>query len=564
VLAALAGLGAAWYAALPPAARPLPAAPEGLTRPPRGAMHVHTDRSDGTGTVEEVAAAAARAGLDFLILTDHGDGTREPDEPRYLEGVLCIDAVEISTDGGHLVVLGLPAAPYPLAGEARDVVEDVLRLGGFPIAAHPGSGRPALRWQDWTLPVGGLEWLNGDSEWRDERAWSLARALFTYPVRRTETLVSLLDRPAAVLERWDALTAERQVVALAAADAHARIGVRSLGESYDSTASIRSASIRVPAYERVFRALSISLPETTLTGDAAVDGPAVLAAIRRGHVYSTIDGLGGPAAMSFTATSGTARAAAGDVLPLGDGAALRVDVQAPPDARIDLWKDGSVLASGAGPGLEHAAGEAGVYRVEVSLPGAPGEPPVPWIVSNPIYVGRTFRAEPPQAPGIPVSATTILYDDGPAAAWTIERSEASLGALDVVPSVGGTQLSFRWALGGTMSSSPYVALVAPAGGEIEAYERLVFTARAARPTRMSVQLRAPGGELGERWHRSVVLGEEPREVSIAFDDLRPRGGTTRRDPALADVDSVLFVVDTVNTENGRNGQIWIDEVRYVR
>ena len=30
-------------------------------------------------------------------------------------------------------------------------------LGGFAIAAHPGSQRPGLRWQDWTLPVGGLE-----------------------------------------------------------------------------------------------------------------------------------------------------------------------------------------------------------------------------------------------------------------------------------------------------------------------------------------------------------------------------------------------------------------------
>ena len=43
-------------------------------------------------------------------------------------------------------VIGLPVAPYPLGGEARDVLEDVRRLGGFGIVAHPDSPKEALRW----------------------------------------------------------------------------------------------------------------------------------------------------------------------------------------------------------------------------------------------------------------------------------------------------------------------------------------------------------------------------------------------------------------------------------
>jgi len=73
----------------------------------RGAYHVHSVASDGTGTVEEIAAAAARAGLRFVILTDHGDGYARPSAPRYLGSVLCIDAVEISTAGGHYAALGM-------------------------------------------------------------------------------------------------------------------------------------------------------------------------------------------------------------------------------------------------------------------------------------------------------------------------------------------------------------------------------------------------------------------------------------------------------------------------
>ena len=122
--------------------------PAGL--PPRadlvaGAYHVHSLRSDGSGSIDAIAAAAARAGLRFVILTDHGDATRAPDPPAYRHGVLCIDAVEVSSDGGHVVALNLQSAsPYPLAGETRDVIEDIHRLGGWAVAAHPDSPRPEL------------------------------------------------------------------------------------------------------------------------------------------------------------------------------------------------------------------------------------------------------------------------------------------------------------------------------------------------------------------------------------------------------------------------------------
>src|SRR3954453_18774697 len=90
-----------------------------------GAYHVHTIRSDGHGDRQAVAAAAARAGLKFVILTDHGDGTRPPDPPAYVDGVLVLDAVEISTDEGHYVALDMPRAAYRLGGDAETVIEDV-------------------------------------------------------------------------------------------------------------------------------------------------------------------------------------------------------------------------------------------------------------------------------------------------------------------------------------------------------------------------------------------------------------------------------------------------------
>jgi hypothetical protein len=545
---------------LPPPARALE--PMASIAPSvRGVVHIHTRRSDGTGTAGDVAAAAARAGLKFVILTDHDDASREPEPPAYRNGVLVIDASEISTDNGHVVALGLPKAPYPLAGEARDVLEDIRRLGGFSIAAHPGSEKPDLRWTEWTAPFDGLEWLNGDSEWRDEqpRARALMEALLTYPFRRPETLAGLLDRPDAVLRRWDALTQRRRVVGLAAADVHARIGLRS-GEPTDS-----SIALHLPGYEPVFRTMSVTVSPVTLTGDAAVDANSVMSAIRAGHVYSSIDALAAPAAFSFVALAGGKTSTAGDAVPIGAGAVdLQVASNAPADAEIVMLKNGERIATATGKSLtRRVAAEPGVYRTEVHLPGAPGDPPVPWIVSNPIYIGTAI--ETPTVSRAPATAFASQYADGPATGWTIETSPRSMAALDVVPTVGGgTQLALRWALGGTLSENPYAALVMAAGPAIGAYDRVMFNVRASRPMRLSIQVRIPGDGGGERWQRSIYLDENPRDITVFVDDMTPRGETTRRRPVLSTVRDLLFVIDTVNTKPGTAGQIWIDDVKYGR
>ena len=63
-------------------------------------------------------------------------------------------------------------------------------------------------------------------------------------------------------------------------------------------------------------------------------------------------------------------------------------------AEIQLLKDGLVVAKSSADGslsLHAAQSGPAVYRVEVAWPGAPGSPPVPWIVGNPIRVGVRSR-----------------------------------------------------------------------------------------------------------------------------------------------------------------------------
>ena len=562
VFSLIVAAGAAWYAERPAPTRVLPAVPAAVPTSVRGAIHVHTTRSDGSGDAPAIAAAAARAGLNFVIFTDHGDATREPDPPRYLDGVLCIDAVEISTEHGHVLALGLPKSPYPLGGEARDVLDDIERLAGFSIAAHADSSKPELRWADRDVAIGGLEWLNADSEWRDESFASLARALILYPTYGSRALVTLLDRPESVLQHWDDLASERRVVGIAASDAHARLGIRSLGEP-DGAGS----ALHLPSYENTFRMFSNVLASTPLSGEAREDAQRVLDAIRNGRLYSVIDAAAGPGALSFTAASGSVTALMGERLTVTEPPTIRIRINGPDDAELALLGNGEVVQLTVGTALDYMVPEAmktSAYRVEVRLPGAPGNPPIPWMVSNPIYLSRGTDGTVPAAPRVKPASVAVQYGDGPATGWTVEHSAASLGALNEVPTVGGQQLSLRYALGGTASASPFTAFVMPAGPDLASYDRLTFTGRSDHPVRISVQVREPGGETGQRWHRSVYLGSEPKETTVFFADMSPRGTTSTPRPNLANVQSILFVLDTVNTPLGGNGTLWLDDIKYAR
>lgn len=544
---------------LPPAAA-VTALPPASTL--RGAFHIHSNRSDGSGSVDAIAAAAARAGLQFIIVTDHGDGTRAPDAPAYRSGVLTIDGVELNTTAGHYAAFGLPQSPYPIAGTPADVIEDVHRLGGFGVAAHPGSPRPSLSWRDWDAPIDGLEWINSDSEWRDEPRLPIAGALLTYLFRAPESIAALLDRPDGVFANWDRLAARRKIVGIAAADAHARLGLR---QRTDPDAA--AIHVPLPGYEASFRTFSNHVQiDAPMTRQAALDARVLMRSIRAGRVYSVIDALASPGRLLFTATSGTRSVQMGESLPIDGDVRLHAVASAPRGTTLVLLRNGQrVQQVTDGPLDVNGGTEPGAYRIEAYTPKGPGTPPVPWLVSNPIYAGLPSQ---PDDSALPEPVSRVPARTAEAAAEAGKNDTSTVRAATVFDgrdrtASGDAGVNWTFALAPGPAVGQFAAVAIPVSEGLASFERVRFRVVAAAPMRVWVQLRSPVGNT-ERWGRTFYADTTSRIVDLPLNTFAPIGVTSSRQAPLARVDSLLFVVDTLNTLPGTNGTITIAEIEFVK
>lgn len=502
---------------------------------PAGAYHIHTARSDGLGDKNEVAFAARRAGLQFVIITDHGDGTRAPDPPAYIDGVLCLDGVEISTDNGHYVALDMPQAPYRLGGAGDAVVEDVHRLGGFGIAAHPDSAKPELRWTDGFDAIDGIEWFNLDSEWRKDSRARLARAGVGYLFRPAAALATLLDRPP-TFGLWDRLTTRRAVVGLAAADAH--------GGVHKSVVDGREASLwGVPSYEASFRTVTNRVVlDTPLTGDAASDARAIYLAIRTGRVFSAVDAVATPALLDFHVQSRTGVVSMGGSVGAAASSILVARAPMPPGAVLQLLRGGREVARSMTGDLRYSATVRGAYRVELHVPHAPGDPPVPWVVSNPIYIGLAprFIEEPVGTPTAPAT--------GAALPWRLEKDPASAATLQTPAHAA----ELRYTLGAGRRASQYVALTADV--RLTPQSAIHLQLKGARPMRVSVEVRDTDGL---RWGRSFYVDPGGTTVEARLADFRPIGQGTPVAPNPHSIHALLLVVDLTNASPGQSGTLTV-------
>lgn len=333
----------------------------------QGIYHTHTRFSDGRKTADEIAGLASKAGLNFIILTDHGSPNRESYEGQgWKHGVLVLAGSELSVSRGHLVGLGFRPPYDDFSLNAEEAVYGIMAAGGFSVIAHPYS---KAQWS-WGEYVGyaGIEIMDADTAMRKDFLLSLPflPALLLKP---DYALLKFIDSPQRTLRKWDELNKISRIYGYFSTDAHL-------------------------LYRPLLKFLRIHvLLKEPLSSYFDTARSQVFEALSSGRFYNSIHAAAWVEGFRLWGEKGK------DVIPMGgtaqfeSGLTLHVQTPFPYAKEIHLIQDGKSIFRSTEENINFEVKQPGVYRVEVYLKErSPLRKDTPWIVSNPIFIREDKNA----------------------------------------------------------------------------------------------------------------------------------------------------------------------------
>jgi len=347
-----------------------------------GNLHTHTRYSDGAGSHNDIALAAMKAGLDFVVVTDHNVYVRGLDGYRTqgANRILLLVGEEVHDQArdpqkNHLLVYETQQEVATHASDPQLLLDEVNAAGGIAFLAHPVDPaaplfkQPDLSWVDWDVQgYVGIELWNFMSEFKSYLT-STPRALY-YALQPEQ--VAQAPYPEAI-RRWDHLLRKgKKIVAIGGSDAHAM------------RARMGPLNRELFPYEFHFRTINthILTPEP-LVGKTEPDRERIFNALRQGHCFIGHDLPASTKGFRFAASGDEGQAIMGDCIRSRFGVTLQA--KSPQPAKIRLICNGQEVHTWERTeAAVLTVQDSGAYRIEVSIPfkgKLRG-----WIYSNPIYV----------------------------------------------------------------------------------------------------------------------------------------------------------------------------------
>lgn len=349
----------------------------------KGALHVHSDYSDGAGTIPQIMEAAQAAGVDFVLLSDHNTNQPAQDgwEEQYSQTPLLVTSTELTLNPrSYLMALDMPTDWDPVVKMApQAAIDDINHRGGFSVVCLPFDMKSS--WEHWDAEgYAGFEVINFSTI---ARRHLNPVSLFWISRRYKKhgccaALRSLATRPDRELALWDRLTRSgRRMVGIASLDAHAVLKI--WGRTYP-----------IPSYEDAFRTLTTQVLIPGATGSEPHSRREILEAMRAGRCFMVYECNGDAREFSFGAEAWRGEAVMGETLE--SSGMVRFRASAPKQCLMKLLRNGRVVAASDTGRLEHEDNEPGAYRVEAYTYRKKIGPLYlgvrSWIFSNPIYIQR--------------------------------------------------------------------------------------------------------------------------------------------------------------------------------
>jgi hypothetical protein len=345
-----------------------------------GNLHIHSTFSDGTATVEEIAAAARRAGLSFVGINDHFHlKALQAGREGLLGGVVVIIGSELNEDYNHYLAYGIIEEIPSDTAHPQNVISAVKKQGGIGFIAHPyelGSplhdGGHAFNWTRWDVNgFTGMSIWNFSSIWKGNVRNHFQGLYYYYNIAAAN-----LDPLPDTLKKWDELLSTRKVVAIGGSDNHGAKVKALLG-------LIRG---KVFDYEYAFRAVNTHvLLKNELPQDFAAAKRTIFDALRQGNCFVACSLFENPRGFRFYAETKNGIVNMGEEASLADSPMLFV--KSPVPAHIRFIQSGRIVKEDLANASSFTPDSPGPCRVEVHLPRGKGRTRG-WIYSNPIYLNK--------------------------------------------------------------------------------------------------------------------------------------------------------------------------------
>ncbi|MEK6556491.1 MAG: hypothetical protein AABZ31_14680 [Bdellovibrionota bacterium] len=356
-----------------------------------GVMNVHTIAGSGSGTIPEIAEAAEEGGINFVVFTDLNTPQEAREDEGYINNVLVLvgsqykylDSLLLNIDGN---------LDDRLQGAGRsqilltDILSDETRTpgNGMFILAHPL--KPGYKWSG-EYPVGldAIEVFNLKGIW--QWTWlkdhsSFIWTLITYPFNPKLAFARLFAESSdEEIDLWDQLNRDRKVIGISGSAAESR--VRFLGHVY-----------QFPSYQTLFSIMRNHVLLTSeLTGSFEVDKKKIMAALKQGQSYMSLDLLANPKGFnSYIKDSDGKKYLIGSEIKTKKNLELVVQLPSKPHVpfQVIVYRDSQRILTSTSPTTSLPIREPGSYRVvvrlRVILPIPDGKKWIPWIFTNPIRV----------------------------------------------------------------------------------------------------------------------------------------------------------------------------------
>ena len=356
-----------------------------------GVLNIHTSKSTGSGSYQDIVLAAQSTGLDFIFITDLNDIKPDKTAEKYYDHLLVFIDSEISYLDSRILFYGRDDySNFTSIGQAQATIADRLTRSeqtdalDLMVLAHPY--KKGNQWKGLPPPAfTGIEILNLKSVWQSvwlENKISFLWSVLIYPFNPELALIRMFPFPEKEFELWDTMNKKQKTLGFAGADAEARLKF--------------PKNLKAPSYETLFNIVRTHILLTSeLTGDFDDDSRKIKDALNHGQFYMSLDKMANP--VGFNATIKNSQ---GKVFPLGSSLPwqeelkLEVSFKQKPVAPIDImiFKDGEKVVSSNSALTTYQLLEPGVYRIVVRIiptfPLPDGKKWVPWIIANPFFVAE--------------------------------------------------------------------------------------------------------------------------------------------------------------------------------